>query len=81
MRGAGRRYGVFIMPITPELLELLACPLCHGDLHVDEARPALICPACGLLYPIKDDIPILLPEQAERLQPANGSPDTTPPAA
>ncbi|HIU17315.1 MAG TPA: Trm112 family protein [Candidatus Avidesulfovibrio excrementigallinarum] len=69
------------MPVTPELLELLACPVCHGSLHADAERPALLCPSCGLRYPIKDDIPILLPEQAERLQPADGAPDAAPPAA
>ena len=60
------------MSITPELLELLACPVCRGSLHFDETHTALVCPACGLGYPIKDEIPILLPEQAERLQPETG---------
>ena len=67
------------MPITPDLLELLACPLCHGSLHVDEPHSALVCQACSLRYPIKDDIPVLLPEQAERLQPDGGSPEATQP--
>lgn len=69
------------MPVTPKLLELLACPLCRGDLHLDETHPALICPACGVSYPIKDEIPILLPEQAEHFQPEKGSPDNAHPGA
>ncbi len=51
------------------LLAILACPACHGVLRLDEAdadRPELVCTACGLAYPIRDEIPVLLVEEARR---------------
>ncbi|MBM3317146.1 MAG: Trm112 family protein [Candidatus Eisenbacteria bacterium] len=54
--------------MSPELLEILVCPVCKGDLqHVREPE-RLVCAACRLAYPVKDDIPIMLPEEAERLE-------------
>lgn len=51
--------------IDERLLEILACPKCKGDLeHTDDK---LICHACALAYPIRDDIPIMLIEEAEDL--------------
>jgi hypothetical protein len=52
------------MKLEPMLLEILACPACHGSLTVDEAADELICPACGLAYPVRDNIPVLLIDQA-----------------
>ncbi len=52
------------MAISKELLEILACPKCKGDVHLTEKGDGLVCEACGLLYPIKDDIPIMLIEEA-----------------
>jgi len=49
-----------------KLLEILACPLCKGDLIYDERNQKLVCEKCRLKYPVKDDIPIMLIEQAER---------------
>lgn len=49
-----------------KLLEILACPLCKGDLIYDEQNHKLVCEKCRLKYPVKDDIPIMLIEQAER---------------
>lgn len=49
--------------ISPELLEVLACPKCHGKLDVKEQ--ALECPACRLRYPILDGIPVMLIDEAE----------------
>jgi hypothetical protein len=53
--------------ISDELLQILVCPICKGDLEYDRAGQRLICHACSLAYLIKDDIPIMLPEEAERL--------------
>lgn len=53
--------------LSQELLDILVCPACKGDLQYDRERERLICPACHLAYPIKDDIPIMLIEEAERL--------------
>jgi uncharacterized protein YbaR (Trm112 family) len=52
------------MPISKELLEILACPKCKGDLFLNLSGDGLICKACRLLYPIKDDIPVMLIDEA-----------------
>lgn len=52
------------MPISKELLEILACPKCKGDIFLNREGNGLICQACGLLYPIKDDIPVMLIDEA-----------------
>jgi uncharacterized protein len=56
------------MPINQELLEILACPKCKGDLRLTEKEDGLICDKCKLLYEIKDDIPIMLIEEAKPLK-------------
>lgn len=56
------------MGISKELLDILACPRCKGDIRLDESRNGLICDSCKLLYPIKDDIPVMLIDEAERLE-------------
>jgi uncharacterized protein YbaR (Trm112 family) len=55
------------MAIHQELLEILACPQCKGEVVLTEAQDGLVCGACRLRYPIKDDIPIMLIDEAERL--------------
>jgi len=55
------------MPITKELLDILACPKCKGDIHLNDKSDGLVCDACKLMYPIKDDIPVMLIDQAIRL--------------
>jgi uncharacterized protein YbaR (Trm112 family) len=55
------------MPISQDLLEILACPQCKGDVALTPAQDALVCQACRLRYPIRDDIPIMLVDEAERL--------------
>ena len=55
------------MPINQELLDILACPKCKGDIKLNEKGDGLICSACRLLYPIKEDIPIMLIDEAIRL--------------
>lgn len=52
------------MGISKELLEILACPKCKGDIRINEKGDGLICDACKLLYPIKDDIPVMLIDEA-----------------
>jgi len=56
------------MPISKELLEILACPKCKGDIRLNEAGNGLICEACRLVYEIKDDIPIMLIDEAKPLK-------------
>ncbi len=54
------------MNIEPSLLEILACPACHSALVPDDAAEVLACSGCGLRYPVRDDIPVLLVDEAER---------------
>jgi hypothetical protein len=53
--------------VDPRLLELLVCPLTKGPLHFDRAAQELISEQAGLAYPIRDGIPIMLVEEARRL--------------
>ncbi len=54
------------MPINPELLEILRCPKCISKVQIDEAQTRLKCvnPECSLVYPIRDEIPVMLIEEA-----------------
>jgi len=52
------------MAISDELLAILCCPKCKGDIKLNTTQDGLICNACRLLYPIRDDIPIMLIEEA-----------------
>lgn len=51
--------------ISKELLDILVCPVCKGELEYDRERNVLICRESRLIFPIEDDIPIMLPEKAE----------------
>ncbi len=53
------------MALSQDLLEILACPKCKGPIKLNEAQDGLLCSACKLLYPIKDDIPIMLIDEAK----------------
>ncbi len=53
--------------IDQELLDVLACPKCKGELRLTGSKDGLICDACKLMYPIKDDIPIMLIDEAFKL--------------
>jgi uncharacterized protein YbaR (Trm112 family) len=55
------------MAISQELLEILACPKCKGDIYLNQNKDGLICEKCRLIYEIKDDIPIMLIEEAKPL--------------
>jgi len=52
------------MAVNPKLLEILVCPKCKGDLILTDNGDGLICYACRLKYEIKDDIPIMLIDEA-----------------
>jgi uncharacterized protein len=55
------------MTISQQLLDILACPQCKGELKLNEHSNGLICEHCKLMYEIKDDIPIMLIEKAKKL--------------
>ncbi len=56
------------MRLDDRLLEILACPACHAPLRADESALELVCTsdACGLAYPVRDDIPVLLVDEARK---------------
>lgn len=57
-----------IMSISKELLEILACPKCKGEIHLNQTEDGLICQSCKLLYEIREGIPIMLIDEAKPLQ-------------
>lgn len=61
----------------PRLLEVLVCPVTRGPLTYDRDRQELVSPGAGLAYPIRDGVPVMLPEEARRLD----EPDSPPPDA
>jgi uncharacterized protein YbaR (Trm112 family) len=54
-------------PVDPQLLEILVCPMTKGPLRYDRERGELVSEQAGLAYPVRDGIPIMLPDQARKL--------------
>ena len=54
--------------VDPKLLEILVCPLTKGPLEFDAAKQELISRSAKLAYPIRDGIPIMLPEEARKIE-------------
>ncbi len=54
------------MALSAELLSILVCPACKGDLTYDESGQKLTCAACRLHYKVVDDIPVMLVDEAEK---------------
>jgi hypothetical protein len=52
------------MALKKELIDILACPKCKGDLIYKESENFLVCEKCRLMYPVKDDIPVMIIEDA-----------------
>jgi uncharacterized protein len=55
------------MSLSPELLSILVCPKCKGELEYRESESALLCLKCRLRYAVRDGIPIMLIDQATPL--------------
>jgi len=53
--------------VDPRLLEMLVCPLTKGPLEYDRASQELVSRKAGLAYPVRDGIPIMLPDEARKL--------------
>ena len=53
------------MALSKDLLDIIACPKCKGEIHLNETEDGLICDKCKLLYEIKDDIPVMLIDEAK----------------
>ncbi len=52
------------MPVSDKLLEILACPKCKGDIRYEREAAKIICDKCRLSYPVRDDIPVMLIDEA-----------------
>ncbi len=57
------------MAINKDLLDILACPKCKGEITLAEKKDGLICTNCKLLYPIRDGIPVMLIDEAVEYKP------------
>jgi len=56
--------------VDPKLLEILVCPVTKGPLVYDKQRQELISKSARLAYPVRDDIPVMLEDEARRLEPS-----------
>ena len=54
--------------VSKELLDILACPKCKGPVQLNDKEDGLVCKSCRLLYEIRDDIPIMLIDEAKPLE-------------
>jgi len=55
------------MSLNKQLLEILICPQCRGKVRFDENMNGIICDQCKLLYEVKDEIPVMLVEEAKKI--------------
>ena len=56
------------MAVSQELLDILVCPKCKGKIYLNDSNDGLICDACQLLYEIREDIPVMLIDEAKPIQ-------------
>jgi uncharacterized protein YbaR (Trm112 family) len=56
------------MALSKDLLDILACPQCKGEVKLTAAEDGLVCAACRLVYPIRDEIPVMLIDEALPLE-------------
>jgi uncharacterized protein YbaR (Trm112 family) len=61
------------MPLDPRLLEILICPACRGKVDVVDDATGLECAGCGRIYPVRDEIPVMLVDEAS--PPTRENPD------
>jgi uncharacterized protein YbaR (Trm112 family) len=55
------------MALSEQLLDILACPQCKGPVRLLDDGSALVCPSCRLKFPVRDDIPVMLVDEAEKI--------------
>lgn len=55
------------MPLSPQLQELLVCPQCKGPLEMS-AEDSLVCAQCQLAYPVRDNVPVMLIDEAQSVE-------------
>jgi len=51
-----------------KLLDILVCPVCKAEVELNKEKTGLVCAKCKLEYPIQDDIPVMLPDEARSLE-------------
>ncbi|MBZ4643145.1 MAG: uncharacterized protein PWQ25_1164 [Deferribacteres bacterium] len=56
------------MSVNKELLDILACPKCKGDVRLSKDEKNIVCDSCKLLYEIKEDIPVMLIDEAKEVE-------------
>ncbi|MCB4205176.1 Trm112 family protein [Deferribacterales bacterium Es71-Z0220] len=56
------------MSVNKELLDILACPKCKGDVRLSKDEKYIVCDSCKLLYEIKEDIPVMLIDEAKEVE-------------
>ena len=56
------------MGVSTELMNLLACPKCKGTVELDSAVGAILCHQCNLSYPVRDNIPVMLIDEANDIE-------------
>ena len=56
------------MAIDEEFMKILVCPKCKGGVSLNPAGDGIVCEACSLVYPVKDDIPVMLADEATKLE-------------
>ena len=54
--------------ISKDLLDILACPKCKGTVELTEKGDGLVCKSCKLFYEIRDDIPVMLIDEAQKIE-------------
>lgn len=64
-----------MMALSKDLLDILACPQCKGVIRYEEAAAEIYCQQCRLAYPVRDDIPVMLVDEA---RPMSGDPSGNP---
>ena len=67
--GAYAQPNSLAMPMNKNLLDIVVCPICKSHLRLDEVKDELICKVDKLAYPIRDDIPVMLVDEARSLSP------------
>lgn len=55
------------MALSNELLKILACPRCKGEVLLREDEDGLVCSSCRLVYPVRDGIPVMLADEGENI--------------
>lgn len=63
-----------MMTISEKLLEILVCPQCKGEVQLTTMKDGLTCRACQLVYPIRDNIPVMLIDEAYPVNDGSGEP-------